>query len=102
MAVGLLAIEQVALACPGEHALACLVLREPGERAGINAHLSVDADHGQLGQAVLSADLEVGRVVSRRDLERAGAELGVDLLVLDHGHATLDERDDHLLPNASR
>ena len=41
-------------------------------------------------------DLEVQRVVPGRDLERAGAELRVDALVLDHGYGALDERDDHL------
>ncbi len=43
------------------------------------------------------ADLEVGRVVPRRDLERARRELGVDELVRDHGHAALDVRNDDLL-----
>ena len=65
-------------------------------------HAPVGADHRRLGQAVVAADLEVGRVVAGRDLERAGAELGLDALVGDHRHAALDERDDHLLADQRR
>ncbi len=43
------------------------------------------------------ADLEVDGVVARRDLERAGAELGVDQVVGDDRYPPLDERDDDLL-----
>ncbi len=48
-------------------------------------------------QPVPSADLEVDRVVPGRHLERAGAELRVDVLVCNHGNVPLDEGDDHLL-----
>ena len=46
---------------------------------------------------MVAADLEVGRVVARRDLERPGAELALDAFVGDRGHAPLDEGDDDLL-----
>ena len=48
-------------------------------------------------ELVVAADLEVGRVVAGRDLERAGAELGLDARVRDHRHGPLDVRDEHLL-----
>ena len=46
---------------------------------------------------MVAADLEVLRVVARGDLERAGAEVGLDALVGDDRHAPLDERHDRLL-----
>ena len=46
---------------------------------------------------MVAADLEVRRVVARRDLERARAELALHALVGDDGHAPLDEGDDDLL-----
>ena len=46
---------------------------------------------------MVAADLEVGRVVAGRDLERAGAELRLDARVGDHRHGPLDVRDEHLL-----
>ena len=48
------------------------------------------------GEAVVAADLEVDRVVPRRDLERARAEVGLDPLVGDHRHAAPDDGDDDL------
>ena len=48
------------------------------------------------GRSWRAADLEVDRVVARRDLERARAELRLDELVGDDGHAPLDERHDDL------
>ena len=43
------------------------------------------------------ADLEVGLVVTGRDLERAGPEARVDRLVGDDPDSSLDARDQHLL-----
>ncbi len=48
--------------------------------------------HGQVGQAVALADLEVVRVVRGRDLDGARAELGVDVLVGDDRDAAAGER----------
>ncbi len=97
MAVVLAGDEQVALAGPVEDPLPGLLLRQPVELAGVRVHAPVGADHGRLGQPVVAADREVGRVVAGRDLQRAGAELGLDALVGDDRHAPLDERDDRLL-----
>ena len=46
---------------------------------------------------MVAADLEVGRVMAGRDLERAGAELGLDAGVRDHGDRPLHIGDDDLL-----
>ena len=48
-------------------------------------------------QAVAAADLEVVGVVARRDLQRAGAELGLHVVVGDDRQAAPDERQDHRL-----
>ena len=77
-----------------------LLLRQPREPAGLRVHAAVEPDHHRLVEAVLAADLEVDRVVSRRDLERSSAELGLDPLVGDDRHAALDDRHDHLLPTS--
>ncbi len=74
-----------------------LVLREAGELARGVVHAAVRPDHGQLGKPVVAADREVGRVVARRDLQRAGPELHLDALVGDDRDMPLDERDDDLL-----
>ncbi len=63
----------------------------PPERA-------IDGDPGSLihnvdhRQRVALADLEVVRVVRRRDLDRAGAELGIDVRIGDDGNHSADER----------
>ena len=64
------------------------LVRLPGRRV----HAPVLADHGDLLELVAAADLEVVGVVAGRDLERAGAELGVDVLVGDDRQAPADER----------
>ena len=46
---------------------------------------------------MVAADLEVGWIVAGRDLERAGAELGLDAGVRDHRDRPLHVGDDHLL-----
>ena len=96
MAVGLALLELVVLLEPVEHALVRLLLREPGELAGALVHAPVGTDDGVLREAVSEADLVVQGVMSRSDLERAGAEVALDTLVGDHRHASLDERDDHV------
>ncbi len=59
-------------------------------------HPAVRADDRERLEPVVAADLEVDRVVARGDLEGTGAELRLDPLVGDDGHAALDDRDDHL------
>ena len=90
-------LEPVVLLQPREDRLVGLLLRLPGEVTRVLVHPAVEADHRQRRQVVVAADLEVHRVVAGRDLERAGAELGLDPLVGDHGHDALDVRDDDLL-----
>ena len=51
--------------------------------------------HGQAGQVVAAADLEVVGVVGRGDLDRAGAEGRVDVLVGDDRDAAAGERQLH-------
>ena len=66
------------------------------------AHAPVPADGHRLGEPVVAPDVEVERVVTGRDLERSGAELAVDPLVGDDGHAELGVRDDHLATDRAR
>ena len=94
MPVALALLELVVLAEPLEDALVGLVLGQALELAGLVVHPAVGADHGQLREPVVAADLEVGRVVARRDLQRAGAEVELDALVGDHRDAALDHGDD--------
>ena len=61
-------------------------------------HAPVLADHRDLLEPVLSPDLEVVGVVARRDLERAGAELRIDVVVRDDRQPPPDERQDRRLP----
>ena len=95
--VGLALLELVALAQPGEDPLLGLVLGEALELGPASAFMRPSgADHGQLGQVVVAADLPVLGVVAGRHLQRAGAEVELDALVGDHRHAALDPRHDHL------
>ncbi len=89
-------LDLVAFAEPRQHTLFSLVLREPCKLARLVVHSSVGADHGQLGQVVVEADLVVGGVVGRSDLQRSRAEVALDALVCDHRDGSLDPRDDDL------
>ena len=82
--VRLALLELVVVAQPLDDTRVGLVLREPGELAGLLVHASVEPDHHRLGESVCAADLPVERVVTGRDLEGAGAERGIDALVRDH------------------
>ena len=53
-------------------------------------------------EPVAAPDLEVVRVVAGRDLERAGAELGVDVLVGDDRQPPAHERQDRRLADQAR
>src|SRR5581483_6416117 len=90
MAVALALLELIVLAQPRDDALVHLVLRQAFE--ALRRYAPVGADHRQRGQPVVAADLEVGRVVPGRDLERARAELDVDALVCDHRYVPFDDR----------
>ena len=91
-----LALLELALAGqPVEDDLVRLRLGQPLEAVG--DHAAVEPDHGERLEAVVAADLEVDRVVARRDLEGAGAELGLDPRVRDDRDMAADHRDDDLL-----
>ena len=69
--------------------------RQAEEALGrLGGHAAVLADHAELRQAVAAADLEVVGVVAGRDLQRAGAELGLDVIVGDDLQLAPDERQD--------
>ena len=77
------------------HRLARLGDRQAREAlAGRLVHAPVLADHRDLLEPVLAPDLEVVRVVTGSDLERAGAELGIDVVVRDDRQAPADQRQD--------
>ena len=48
-------------------------------------------------QVVAPADLEIVEVVRRRDLDRAGALLGIGVVVADDRNAAADQRQDGVL-----
>ena len=96
--VGLGAGQQALLAQRLDHGALGLVGGQAGEAlAGGRGHPAVLADHRDLLQAVLAADLEVVGIVPGRDLQRAGAEVGLDVLVADDPQAAADERQDRVL-----
>jgi hypothetical protein len=64
----------------GDHRGPCLEPVQALERTVRGDHAAV-VEHGDAGQVVAAADLEVVRVVGRGDLDRAGAERRVDVLV---------------------
>ncbi len=70
--------------------------------AGGGAHQAVLADDADLLEPVTAADLEVVGVVPRRDLQRACAEVGLDVLVGDDRKAAADERQHDLLADEMR
>ena len=94
VAVRLALLDEPALVRPREHAGVGLLLVEALESLG--DHPPVRPDHGERLEAVVAADVEVHRVVARRHLDGAGAELGVDAGVGDDGHPALDDGDDDL------
>ena len=90
-------LELIVFAKPLEDPLLGLLLGQPGQSPRLVVHPPVGADHGQLREAVVAADLPILRIVARRDLEGARAEVHLHTLVGDHGHSPFDERDDGLL-----
>jgi hypothetical protein len=95
--------DQPLLAQRSNHRVARLIDVQALERlARGRGHACVLADHGDLLEPVGAADLEVVRVVARSDLERAGAELGVDVLVGDDRQPPSDERQDRVLADQPR
>ncbi len=100
--VGLRARDPPLLAQLGHHGLARVERGHPGELPGRLGHAAVLADRGDLLEAVLAADLEVVGIVAGRDLQRAGAELGLDVGVGDDRQPAADEREDRRLPHEPR
>ena len=95
---GLLVAQEPALAQIGDHALLGLLRGQPGvalaRRLG---HAAVEADHGDLLEAVPARDLEVVRVVARGHLERARADRRIHVLVADDRHLALGQGHDRAL-----
>ena len=56
--------------------------------------LAFDVEHADLRQIVPLADIEVIEVVRRRDLDRAGALLGIGVIVANDRNAPSDQRQD--------
>src|SRR5580765_2374742 len=96
VAVRLPLLELAVLLQPLEDALVRFLLRQSCELTGLLVHPAVRSDHRDLRQTVVEADLVVERVVTRRHLERAGAEVALDALVGDHRYAAPDHGNDHL------
>ena len=68
------------------------------ERAVVlEVELALDVEHVDQRQMVPAADLEVVEVVRRRDLDRAGALLGIGVVVADDRNAPADQRQDRVL-----
>ena len=90
--------DQAELAQLGDNRIACLRHGQPDEplrrRVGDPAVL---ADHADPFEPVPIPDLEVIRVVARRDLQRTGAEVGPDVLVGDDLQPPPDQRQDRVL-----
>ncbi len=82
-----------------KHLLAAVHAVQPLVPAGFRRHAPVRADHLDLGQPMAPADLEVIRVVRRGDLQRPGAERGIDVGVGDDRNFTLHERQEHRFPD---
>jgi hypothetical protein len=95
MSVGLALLELPVLLQPREDSRVSLLLRQPGEVARFVVHAPVRADHGQLREPVVAADLVVERIVPGRDLERARCEFSLDAFVRDDGDAPFDVGHDH-------
>ncbi len=77
----------------GDDLLASLVAIESGEvGAGVRGHLCVCVDHDDLRQIVTQTHLVVVWIVSRRDLDGAGAEFRIDVFVSDEGNLAIRER----------
>ena len=62
----------------------------------LSVELALDVEHVDLRQVVPLADLEVVEVVRRRDLHRAGALLGIGVVVGDDRDAPADQRQDRV------
>ena len=78
--------------------LARLEAVQPFERTGVLVHRAVEVEDVDLLEAVALAGRKVVRVVGRRHLHDAGAELGVDQLrVEDDRNQAVDERMPHVL-----
>ena len=73
--------------------------RQPLEEGRVVAQieLRLDVEDVDLRQVVPPADLEIVEVVRRRDLDRAGALLGIGIFVRDDRNAPADQRQDRVL-----
>jgi hypothetical protein len=67
--------------------------REFFKPSGPGGHFSIKSDHHFMGQVVARADLEIGGVVGRGHLDRAGAKRSVHGRVGDNGDHPIHERE---------
>ncbi len=81
----------------GDDPLPRLRRGQPDVVAGLLVHGAVEAHHRDRRQIVSLADLEVGRIVRRGDLDRARTEAGIDRVVGDDNAAPIDVRDQNVL-----
>ena len=91
--------EQIPLSQDLDDPAVGLGLGKPRECARVLVHVPVEPDHGELREPVRLPDVEVHRIVARGDLDRAGAELGIDTIVRDDRDAPLGDGHDRLLPD---
>ncbi|CDN46068.1 Uncharacterized protein BN871_KJ_00010 [Paenibacillus sp. P22] len=75
--------ENAALLKVGDKLLARFGAVEALVRSGLGVHDAALVHDDDLGQAVALADLEVVRIMGRRDLDRSGAEVLLDIIVCD-------------------
>ena len=95
---GSLPADQPLLAKLGDDGLMRLHSGHPRNRSGASSVMRPSSPITLIsGEVVGSADLEVVRVVTRGDLQRAGPELGVHVFLGDHREATTYERQDRVL-----
>ncbi len=98
-----LAADPALIAQGGDDRLPGIGDAETGEAlARVFGHAPVLADDGDLVEAVAAAHLEVVDVGARSDLEGAGAELGVDVVVGDDRQPATDDRQDRVLADEAR
>ena len=75
---------------------------QPRVGAGLGVHRAVGVHDRDDGQPVALAEVEVCRVMARRDLEGAGAELRLDGIVANDGDAPAEDGQHHFLADELR
>src|SRR5712692_10015020 len=79
--------------------LAAFLAREALVWPGLGVHPRTRIHHGNLREIMSPPDLEVVRVMRRRDLDRAGTEFAIHRRVRDYRDFAPDQRQPHRFPN---